>query len=128
MAQLFMEGGPVFMGILTLVLLVVGVLTVIGFQKAMTFSGGDFSSIAQSISSIKSVGLFGLIVGIFGQLLGLYEAMKFIAQNESVSPQMLAGGIKVSMISSLYGCLIFMLAYLFAFAAEAYAAKKVQKG
>lgn len=64
------------------------------------------------ISHIKSIGLFAMIVGVLGQLIGLYSAFAAIEQMGSIAPALLAGGLKVSMITTLYGAIIYMISYL----------------
>lgn len=61
---------------------------------------------------IKSVGLFSLVLGILAQLIGLYQAFSAIEQAGNISPALLAGGLKVSMITTIYGIIIFLISYL----------------
>lgn len=92
------------MGILSLILVAVIVLTV-RYVKGATKS-------ESSLDLIKSIGLFAMIFGILGQLIGLFDAFKFIEQAGQISPAMLAGGFKVSMITTLYGLIIYVISYL----------------
>lgn len=97
-------GGPLFMGILTIIFLVVIALSV----KYMTSK----EKTEASLNMIKSVGLFAAIFGLLGQLIGLYDAMKFIEQAGQIAPGMLAGGFKVSMITTMYGLVIYIISYI----------------
>ncbi len=98
------------MGILTIVLIAaVATAIYIFFQK------GNESSKFPSVSIVKEIGIFGLVVGIFAQFLGLFEAFQAIEQMGSVSPALLIGGLKVSSITTLYGLVIFLIAYLLYF-------------
>lgn len=109
--SLFYEGG-LFMGILTLLLLVILSIAV---YRAIQISKNDVNyetTFRQRLTYIKSLGIFTLVIGILGQLLGLYQAFSVIEQVGSISPAILAGGLKVSMIPTLYGIIIFLLAYL----------------
>ncbi len=112
MTNLFYEGGPFFMGILTLILLVVIVMGVTNAIVILKNSSGSDDRINQRLALIKSVGLFGLVFGVLGQLIGLYSAFVRIQAMGNVSPAILAGGIKVSMITTIYGVIIFLIAYL----------------
>jgi biopolymer transport protein ExbB/TolQ len=47
-----------------------------------------------------------------GQLMGLYNAFGAIEKAMDISPPILAGGLKVSMITTIYGALIFLISYL----------------
>ena len=100
------------MSILTLVALVM--LSVAVVNGISIFSGKieDVEKSRHRLSYIKSVGLFALVTGLLGQLIGLYTAFQYIEAAGSVSPAMLAGGLKVSSITSLYGMLIFIISYL----------------
>lgn len=53
-----------------------------------------------------------MIIGILGQLIGLMEAFSAIERAGDVSPAILAGGLKVSMITTLYGIFIYMLSII----------------
>ncbi|GAA0892208.1 hypothetical protein GCM10009122_18870 [Fulvivirga kasyanovii] len=123
MTKLFIEGGPAFMGILTLVLLVILALAVVNAVYLASGKGHDPVIVKSRLGYIKSAGLFGLITGILGQLIGLYQAFEAIQRIGEVSPALLAGGMKVSMITTMYGFVIFIIAYLLWFALEAYASR-----
>jgi hypothetical protein len=111
MMELYYMGGPLFMGILTLILIAMLAVSIInGLPVLKNESKTDNDRI--KISYIKSVGLFALIIGILGQLIGLYQAFMGIEAMGSVSSTMLAGGLKISMITTLYGFLIYVLSYL----------------
>lgn len=104
MINLLIDGGILFMSILTLTLTANCGLFIYFLLKKV--------SDENQLAMIKSVGLFGLIFGLLGQFIGLYQALEHIAQVESVSSKILAGGIKVSSISSIYGMIIFVISYL----------------
>ena len=53
-----------------------------------------------------------MITGILGQLIGLLMAFQAIEGANDISPAILAGGLKVSMITTLYGIFINLLAIL----------------
>jgi len=103
-------GGPVFMGILTIILVAVVTITL----YILTKRPNDLPE-GLSLNLVKELGVFGLIVGVFGQLIGLYEAFNAIEQMGSVSQSMLIGGLKVSSITTIYGMLICIIAWLLFF-------------
>ena len=113
------------MGILTLILLVVLVMGVTNAIIVFNNNSGLNEKMNQHLSRIKSVGLFGLVFGILGQLIGLYSAFVQIQAMGNVSPAILAGGIKVSMITTIYGIIIFLIAYLIWFGLDALLEKKM---
>ncbi|MEO9965382.1 MAG: MotA/TolQ/ExbB proton channel family protein [Reichenbachiella sp.] len=111
MIDLLFEGGILFMSILTLTL-----ATNIGFFLYLILRK---SKAADQMEMIKSIGLFALIFGLLGQFIGLYSALQHISEVESVSAAILAGGIRVSSITSIYGMVIFILSYLMWFGLKA---------
>ena len=66
----------------------------------------------KSIGYIKSVGLLALVIGVLAQLIGLYSAFSAIEQMGQISAPMLAGGLKVSSITTLYGLFVFIIGYI----------------
>ncbi|MCU4174776.1 MotA/TolQ/ExbB proton channel family protein [Carboxylicivirga sp. N1Y90] len=105
MKDLFITGGSLFMSILSLLFITMVVWLIYHFAKA------NNSNVAESLQQLKygkSIGLFALIMGILGQLIGFYEAFSILEQVESISPAMIYGGLKVSMITTLYGILIYL--------------------
>jgi biopolymer transport protein ExbB/TolQ len=111
MFELFYLGGPLFMGILTLIFVA---MIIVSFINGLPVLKGyaEIEKGRNKISYIKSVGLFALIIGILGQLIGLFEAFKAIEQVNDISPAMMAGGLKVSMITTLYGLFIYAISFL----------------
>jgi len=108
MFDIFSQGGPLFMGILTLILLSLVAVFVLSLIKKR-----DEKQLLQSIQWLKSLGTLGLVVGILGQLIGLFSAFSVIETSQGISPTMLASGLKVSMITTLYGLIIFITYILF---------------
>ena len=111
MLQLFFEGGWLFMGLITLMAI------------AMLFFSFKCASAAFNPSAkgafpekhcyyIRFFGMLALVTGILGQIIGLYEAMQQIATQGGISQEVMAGGIRVSSITTLYGFIIFILAHL----------------
>lgn len=111
------------MGILTIILVAALTLGIMNAMRILTGRSTNPDQYRQQLAYIKSIGLFALIVGILGQLIGLYQAFDAIQQMGNVSPSMLAGGLKVSMISALYGFVIFIIAYIIWFALGALSIK-----
>ena len=94
MLELFYEGGLLFMIILTILL--IGVI--VSFWKFPEW--------------VKELGILALSIGILGQIIGLYSAFQGIEQAGEVSQQMMAGGLKVSSITTMYGLLIYILSII----------------
>lgn len=92
----FMMGGPLFMGLLTVILLAILVVFFAGRQ------------------GFKELGIIALMVGILGQLIGLFSAFEVMESSE-ISQSLLAGGLKVSSITTIYGVLIYILSAVLRF-------------
>jgi len=102
--NLFQMGGVLFMSILTL--LFIGVL--IATTRYWIKKEANLNDLAL----IKSIGLLAMVIGILGQLIGLFSAFQAIEQMGSVAPAILAGGIKVSMITTMYGMIIYAVSLI----------------
>lgn len=112
MKQLFYEGGMLFMSILTLVLVVLIAWAVYHFIPAVIKQSGTANQARARLKHIKTIGSFALVFGIFGQLIGLYEAFSAIQEQGGVSPALLMGGLKISMITTFYGIAIYLFSLL----------------
>jgi biopolymer transport protein ExbB/TolQ len=118
MLQLFFEGGALFMGILTLSLLAIISLAVMNVLKIKSDQDRNVQTMQHRLTYIKSVGLFSLVFGVLGQLIGLFTAFGTISKIGSVSSEILMAGIRVSMITTIYGVIIFLISYLIWFAMD----------
>ena len=112
------------MGMLSIVFLTVLVLTVVIGGAIFTNKVIDDYKINVRLGYIKSLGLFGLILGMLGQFIGLFEAFRIIETGMNISPAFLAGGLRVSSITSIYGMIIYLIAYLLWFILRALIARK----
>ncbi len=122
-SEFFKMGGPLFMSILTLLL--VGMVAWIIYYLIRGLSGNISSQTAlRQLVYGRSIGLFALITGILGQLIGLFQAFTYIHKMGNVSPSIMYEGIKVSMITTLYGFFIYLLALILWFVATIIIEKK----
>jgi hypothetical protein len=60
-------------------------------------------------SAILFLGSFAFLFGFLGQAVGLYAAMEAIEIAGDISPAIMAGGFKVSLIAPLYGFLLLLI-------------------
>ena len=108
MTELFFKGGPIFMGILTIILLIILIILVVFFITVSFRKINNSEQTLRKINTVKSLGIFALIIGILGQLIGLFSAFRAIRFCEvEASPEIFAEGFKISMIPIVYGILIF---------------------
>ncbi|UII23634.1 MotA/TolQ/ExbB proton channel family protein [Fulvivirga ligni] len=108
-SEFIIQGGTMFMGPLTIFGLVL--LAIIARGGLLISKKAPEKSFVQNNAIINQLSIFILVFGIFGQLLGLFGAFEAIQVMESgtVSAALLAGGLKVSMLPTLYGTVIFLL-------------------
>lgn len=109
--ELHYEGGPLFMGILLILLLINLVLIGKSFYEIYGQNQITLQQI-KTLNTIKFIAGFALAFGILGQIIGLYDAFNAIQQAGEVSQAMLAGGLRVSTITTLYGFFIFLFSSL----------------
>lgn len=102
MPNIFNDGGPLFMYVTLLLLIGVLGLFIMSFMSKTETS--------RSISLISSVSLFALVWGFLSQLVGLIGAFDSIESYDNISPEILAGGIKVSILSPAFGMVVFLIA------------------
>ena len=113
MFDLFYMGGPLFMGTLTIIFVCMIAVAVVNSLSLIKGNEDDVATAFRKLTYIKSIGLFALIIGVLGQLIGLFSAFEAIeSMNVDVSPSLLAGGFKVSMITTLYGMLIYAISLI----------------
>jgi len=113
------------MGILTLIFFVILAIAVFNFVLILKKDFKDIEETRKKLSYLKSLGLFALIAGILGQMIGLYEAFSVIEKVSDISPSLLAGGLKVSMITPIWGALIFLFSYIFWFILDSMAGRRL---
>lgn len=96
------EGGPLFMYTTLTLLIVIIALLIRGFVKPTTRD--------KTVTLVSSISLFVLVWGFLGQMLGLISAFDAVQAAGDVSPSMLAGGLKVAILSPLFGMIVFLIA------------------
>ena len=126
--QKFLEGGPTFMGILTILLIITTAWIIYQFVVAYRSEQTNHEKSLRKIGYGKSLGLFAMITGFLGQLIGftaMFDAieMAFAAGNE-IKPVLIYGGIKATMIVTMYGILIYLFSILLWFVASLLIEKK----
>ena len=68
------------------------------------------SQLKSQITSILVLGSMALFIGWLGHLIGIYSAVEAIQNGHvEISPQLLAGGLRVSLITFLYGMIVMVL-------------------
>ena len=88
---LFVSGGPIIMILITL------------------FFIGLFFAAWKAPAWVKEIGIAALVTGIFGTLLGYLQIADFLSGHPDLAMNILAGGIKVSTVSVLYGLIVYFV-------------------
>jgi hypothetical protein len=124
MKNLFYMGGPLFMSCLTILLIVMVIWIVYHFVAFYMVKKVDNEKTLRYLAYGKSIGLFSLVFGILGNLIGLYMAFSAIEQAGDIAPVLVYGGLKVSIITTLYGIFIYLLSLLLWFITSIIVEKK----
>lgn len=101
------EGGPVFMYPIFFML-----LTCIGLAISAFLKGDEQGKIRELLSHI---GLFTLVWGFLGMMLGLITAFDAISAVNNVATEVLAGGLKIGLLSPTFGIFTFLVVRLLIF-------------
>ncbi len=128
MKELFYMGGPLFMGILTTLLVIILAVTVYFAVSIASGKASGRQNFRHQLTYLKSIGLFTMITGILGQLIGLMMAFSAIERAGDISPAIVVGGLKVSMITTLYGILLYMGSILIWFVLDLWYHRKSEIG
>jgi MotA/TolQ/ExbB proton channel family len=110
--ELHNDGGPIFMIPLSLLLIIN-----IGLVIYSIFSLTQKKAVAPKyVEAIRQIGALAAAFGAACTILGLFEAFSWLASHEEGSSfQVIMGGMKVAIITAMYGLFIFclsMLAYI----------------
>jgi len=113
MIRFLIEGGIVFMSILTLLFLLIlglSLYTYISEIRSKKLNRGKAKSL---LKLIKSVALFALVFGVFSQILGLVDIFSYLAnKNVNVASSILAKGIRITFHPTMYGLIIYLTSIL----------------
>lgn len=92
--NLFMEGGLVGMIAITLLLIAL------------------FLAAWKAPKWVKEIGIGALVVGIFWSMCGLSQMLGVLQMIGDVSPAVICGGLKVTLIATSYGLIVFFISLI----------------
>ena len=98
------DGGPIFTYTIVVLILVIIIL----FVKAILEK--DYTRKSRSI--VASIGWFALAWGYLGRTFGLIMAFDNIAAAGDITPEAMAGGLKMALVGPLCALIAFLLARL----------------
>ena len=101
----FMEGGPLFMSLILICLLLALACIVLAFLnvKKDVVKSKKMTALASDIS------ILGLVFGLLGSIIGMIMAFDAISALGDVSQSMMADGLKVAFLTTVFGCITFIL-------------------
>jgi biopolymer transport protein ExbB/TolQ len=62
--------------------------------------------------TVLFLGSFAFLIGMLGQILGLMQALRVIPEIKDISPALLAGGFRVSLLAPVYGFVLLLVSYI----------------
>ena len=122
----WIEGGPFFMSLVYIMWIIVIVFVVKSVINYFSPKATEKFLLRQS-SWILFFGSLAFLTGIFAQMVGFYEAMHVLQEVGDVSPKLIAGGFKVSLLAPLYGFLLLLLSAMYWFLYRKIVQKKFTK-
>lgn len=106
--QNFMDGGPGFMTLHYLMWILVIIFSVRA-AKNIRSKNCDFRKLEKLNTSILFIGAFGLLLSLFYQTMGMYSAFSVLETTSDISPTLVAGGLKASLVAPLYSLFLFLV-------------------
>ena len=94
LSQTFVEGGMAGMIAITLLLIAL------------------FLAAWKAPRWVKEIGIGALVVGIFWMLSGLSQALGVLQMVGDISPSLVCGGLKVTLIPVLYGLIVYFISLI----------------
>jgi len=104
----FNEGGPFFMSLILICL----VLSMFFLIKGFLNRDKQPEHSKKMMSLVGDVSLLGLVIGFFGSIIGLITAFDAFEGLGEVNSGILAGGLKVSFLTTLFGSFVFIISRL----------------
>lgn len=102
----FYEGGPLFMSLILICLLLSLALLTIGFINLKK----DSKKARKMLNLTVDSSLLGLVIGFFASVIGLITAFDSVEALGDPNPAIFAGGLKVSLLTATFGLFTFIIA------------------
>ena len=104
----FMEGGALFMSLVLICLLISIYFTV----KSLLNIKKNIEISKKMLKHISDSGTLGLALGVMGAFIGLIAAFDVLEATGGAAPSIIAGGLKVALLSPLFGLFTFSVSKL----------------
>ena len=103
--NIFMDGGPLMMSLILITLVLSLIFLAIGF---INLKKNPVKS-KKMLSLVGHSSLLGLVLGFFGSILGMISAFDTIESMGDISSGMLAAGLKIALLTTLFGSFVFIV-------------------
>lgn len=103
----FVEGGLTGMSLILICLL----LAIYFAIKAFTNLNGDAATFVKYKKLINHAVLLGLVISFVNSLMGLIQGFDTLEATDGADPAILPGGLKITLLSPLFGLIVFILGY-----------------
>ena len=104
----FMEGGALFMSLVLVCLL----LSIYFLVKSLVNIKTNIEISKKMLKHISDSGTLGLALGVTGAFIGLITAFDNLEATGEANPSIIAGGLKVALLSPLFGLFTFSVSKL----------------
>ena len=104
----FIEGGALFMSLILICLLILIYFTVKSILNLKT----NTEVSKKMLKHISDSGSLGLALGVMGSFIGITTAFDALEASGAAEPSILAGGLKVALLSTLFGLFTFSVSKL----------------
>ena len=104
----FMEGGALFMSLVLICLL----LSIYFLVKSLLNIKTNIEISKKMLKHISDSGTLGLALGVTGAFIGLISAFDVLEATGEANPSIIAGGLKVALLSPLFGLFTFSVSKL----------------
>ncbi|MCB4808247.1 MotA/TolQ/ExbB proton channel family protein [Tamlana sp. 62-3] len=101
----FIEGGPLFMSFILICLLLATTFLIIGFFHLKK----DVAKSKKMNNLASEASILGLVFGFLGSTIGMITAFDTIESMGDISAGMMAAGLKVSFLTTVFGLVTFIL-------------------
>ena len=104
----FLEGGALFMSLILICLLLSIYFTVKSLLNIKT----NIEISKKMLKHISDSGTLGLALGVMGAFIGLITAFDVLEATGEANPSIIAGGLKIALLSPLFGLFTFSVSKL----------------
>lgn len=104
----FMEGGALFMSLILICFLI----SIYFLVKSLLNIKTNIEISKKMLNHISDSGTLGLALGVMGAFIGLLTAFDVLEATGEANPSIIAGGLKVALLSPLFGLFTFSISRL----------------